>query len=181
MTGMTDTRDKFLEAKYFLDQMKSTQPDRDAFRYNLSAFLSAGRSVTWIMQNEFRHVSGFDDWYADKQTQMEKDELMKVLKNRRNLTVHQKSLRPHALVKVNLYERITVSESVSISIKHADGTEERRDFPSEPKPPIPAVPTTTEWLWYFDELPNVDIVTVCTEYVGKLESLVNECVSRFDR
>lgn len=38
---MTDTREKLLEAMYFLEQVKKNTAERDAFKYNLSAFLSA--------------------------------------------------------------------------------------------------------------------------------------------
>ncbi len=38
-------KDKIIEAEYFYSRMKQEQHDRDAFRHNLSAFLSAARSV----------------------------------------------------------------------------------------------------------------------------------------
>jgi len=46
---MSDSREKLLEAEFFLERMKETQSDRAAFKYNLSAFLAAARSVTWFM------------------------------------------------------------------------------------------------------------------------------------
>ncbi len=38
-------KDKIIEAEYFYSRMSQEQNDRDAFRHNLSAFLSAARSV----------------------------------------------------------------------------------------------------------------------------------------
>jgi len=67
---MSDTRQKLEEAKYF-------------FKYNLSAFLSAARSVTLIMQKEFGKVSDFKDWYTEKQSMMRSDETMRLLNNKR--------------------------------------------------------------------------------------------------
>ena len=49
---MNNTEDKLSEAKYFLERMKEHVMDREAFRYNLSAFLTAFRSVTFIMRKE---------------------------------------------------------------------------------------------------------------------------------
>lgn len=46
---------KYSEAKYFLDRMKENISDPDAFRYNLSAFLAAARSITFVLQNEFKN------------------------------------------------------------------------------------------------------------------------------
>ena len=60
---VTDTMDKLNEAKYFLKSMNDNTPEREAFKYNLSAFLAAARSVTFIMQKEFDSIKGFKDWY----------------------------------------------------------------------------------------------------------------------
>ncbi len=54
---------------------------------------------------------------------------------------------------------------------------------SEPTPStVPArteAITEPEWQWYFDELPEKDIVTVCKEHIAKLDTIVEECESRF--
>jgi hypothetical protein len=50
------------EAKYFLERLKETNRDKDAFRYNLSAFLSALCSVPGIMNIEFQSIPGFISW-----------------------------------------------------------------------------------------------------------------------
>ncbi|GAI65713.1 unnamed protein product [marine sediment metagenome] len=125
---MSDTRDKLLESKYFLERMTETQSNRDAFKYNLSAFLAATRSVTAIMQK----VSGFKGWYEEIQAKLQSDDTMKLLKNKRNITIHQQPVRPRAHVNVSITEHIVLSDSVSIVITRADGTVERRE--SEPTP-----------------------------------------------
>jgi len=176
---MTDTREKLLEAKYFLERMMEKQSDRDAFKYNLSAFLAAARSATLIMQREFDKVSGFKEWYAEKQAKMQSDKAMKLLNDKRVMTIHQQLVRPRAHVNVCISEHVTVSESISIVVTRADGTVERRESESMP-PSAPArTEVTTEWRWYFDELPEKDVVTVCEEHIVKLETLVAECESRF--
>jgi hypothetical protein len=179
---MTDTREKLYEAKYFLKCMKDKQSDRDAFKYNLSAFLSAARSVTLIMQKEFDKVVGFKDWYVDKQHHMESDNTMKLLNNKRIMTIHQQPIQPRAHVDVALHGVSNFSGSLSMVIIRADGTIERRE--SEPTPPPASTAqirtdTTVEWRWYFYELPDEDVVTVCDEHIAKLESLVVECESLF--
>jgi hypothetical protein len=50
---------KLEEAAYFLGQMKSTVEDDKVYSFNLSAFVTAARSVTLIMNVEFAHVTGF--------------------------------------------------------------------------------------------------------------------------
>ncbi|MEA3475100.1 MAG: hypothetical protein U9R23_01440 [Candidatus Cloacimonadota bacterium] len=176
---MTDTREKLFAAKYFLERMKEEIADRDAFKYNLSAFLAAARSVTLIMQKEFDKISGFKEWYAEKQSKMRNDETMRLLNDKRVMTIHQEPVRPRAHINVGISEHVTISDSISIVITRADGTVERRE--SEPTPPPAPAKTeaTTEWLWYFDELPKKDVVTLCEEHVVKLETLLADCESRF--
>lgn len=176
---MTNTEEKLLEAKYFLERMTEKQSDRDAFKYNLSAFLAAARSVTLIMQKEFDKAPGFEKWYSEKQAKMKSDEVMSLLNKKRVMTIHQQPVRPRAHVNVGISEQLVIGESVSIVVTHADGTIERSE--SEPTPPSRPAETkvTTEWRWYFEELPERDAITLCQEQIVKLETLVTECESQF--
>ena len=63
---MTDTRIKLQEAKYFFKRMVEEVSNREPFKYNLSAFLSAAQSVTFVMQTEFSSISSFKGWYHDE-------------------------------------------------------------------------------------------------------------------
>jgi hypothetical protein len=56
--GLSETERKLREARFFLGCMKSEErkraavPQPEAFDFYLSAFLSAGRSVTLVLQKE---------------------------------------------------------------------------------------------------------------------------------
>lgn len=177
---MTNTKQKLLEAKYFLERMIETQPERDAFKYNLSAFLAAFRSVTLIMQVEFNEISGFADWYKGQQGKMEADDKMKLLNTKRTMTIHQQPVQPHAHVNVSITEHVTTIPCVSIIVTRADGTVERHDSRPPETPPTPAkTETTVQWHWYFDEFSGVDVVTICQECMTKLGTIVSECEQRF--
>ena len=120
--SVTNTREKLLEAKYFLERMIENHAERNAFKYNLSAFLSAARSVTLIMQNEYHNILGFDKWYSIQQDKMKADDKMKILDAKRDVTIHQESVSPRAHVDVHITEHITLTESVSVQVIRADGT-----------------------------------------------------------
>jgi len=53
---------KIGEAKFFLARMEESVHDREVFRYNLSAFLAAARSVTKYAQEEAKS-KGKQQWY----------------------------------------------------------------------------------------------------------------------
>ncbi len=176
---MSDTREKLQESEYFLERMTLTQDERDTFKYNLSAFLSASRSVTLIMQKEYDNISGFKQWWSEKQENVRNDHAMNLLNEKRVMTIHTQPVRPRAQVNVIMKEHIITTDSVSIVITHADGAVDRRE--SEPAPPPKPAKTENniEWRWYFAELPKQDILTLCKEHLTKLGTLVKECESRF--
>ena len=61
---MGHTRQKLDEAHYFFEKMKESVEENNVFGYNLSAFLTAARSVTLFMQKEYSDKIGFDNWYS---------------------------------------------------------------------------------------------------------------------
>ena len=177
---MNNTEDKLSEAKYFLERMKEHVMDREAFRYNLSAFLAAFRSVTFIMQKEYNEISGFSEWYNKKQIEMKKDEKMKLLQEKRNITIHQKPIHPRAHVNVNATLSIGLVPEINVTISHANGTEERYSSTEEERPQTPVKSNVNvKWRWYFDEFPDVDVITICEECLKKMKDIVSECKKKF--
>lgn len=81
-------RDKFEEADFFLCQMKKTR-GTSQFRYYLSAFLSASRSITLYLQKQFSDYDGFQEWYNKKQEWMKSDVVFQFIDENRDYVVHQ--------------------------------------------------------------------------------------------
>jgi hypothetical protein len=75
MSLRNDTLNKLEESGYFLIRMKQTANDWMLFKFHLSAFLSAARSISLVMQKEYAHAEDFKNWYKPKQEEMRKDEL----------------------------------------------------------------------------------------------------------
>jgi hypothetical protein len=148
-----NTVDKLAEAKYFLDRMNEYQSDGTVFRYNVSAFVSASQSITWVMQTEFTHVAGFKQWYEDRKHEMQADKAMKDLAERRRVTTHIQPIP---------FDRVT---RLDVSMSPVGSTQ----------------PSKAEFKWYFSDLPypHEDIFTMCKKHVEKLEHLVQECESQF--
>lgn len=76
--------DKIAEADYFLVRMHETAGEPDAFRFNYSAFVSAARSTTFVLQNVMRDVPGFSDWYAEQQAALKGDAVARFFVEARN-------------------------------------------------------------------------------------------------
>jgi hypothetical protein len=69
------THDKTNEAHYFLHEMMDHYHDCDRFRYSLSAFLQAARSVTYLLQTELGSRDGFEAWYEPWREKMKRTRL----------------------------------------------------------------------------------------------------------
>jgi hypothetical protein len=82
--------EKFNEAAYFFNQMIATVNNTRTFPFNVSAFLSALRSVTFYLQVQYGFNERFADWYAKVQEIMRRDPVLKMLNDLRREAIHQK-------------------------------------------------------------------------------------------
>src|SRR5260370_26474134 len=71
LSSLLLVEERLLEAEYFARRLRRVWSA--PFGYELNAFLSAARSVTFLMQKEMAHVPGFPDWWAGKQRQLKAD------------------------------------------------------------------------------------------------------------
>lgn len=116
----------------------SSPTEAAAFRYDLNAFTSAVRSVTFVMQAEFSKALSFNIWYSEKQEQMRNDEIMRFFHDQRTVVIHQRPIYPHGRTMVTFTDYLMANDSGSLVTTKADGTYEQFDVPSEsaPLPPL---------------------------------------------
>ncbi len=94
--------DKVHEAHYFIHQLIDNYHDPHPFRFHLSAFLSASRSITWMLQKELAYRNGFASWYESQRTRIEDDADLRFLNKLRVGVIHQGSLVPASTAWVGL-------------------------------------------------------------------------------
>ena len=83
------------------DYKETNESEYTAFLYYISAFLSAFRSITYLMQKDFTNVEGFTEWYKPKQKILTDDKTLKQLAEERLNTTHLKMPKPVATVQIN--------------------------------------------------------------------------------
>lgn len=59
------------------------------FQFELNAFLSASRSVTFVLQKAMAGVPSFADWYIERQAAMKADAAMRYFLELRNVSQKQ--------------------------------------------------------------------------------------------
>ena len=82
LTSLLLVEEKLLEAEYFGRRLRLLATPE--FDYELNAFLSAARSVTFLLQKDMARVSGFAAWWSKRQEVMRRDDAMRFFKNLRN-------------------------------------------------------------------------------------------------
>ena len=172
--------DKVREAEFFLGQMKKTVNSPDEFRWNLSAFLSAARSVTWFLQSEFARTQGFKTWYGEKQEEMRKDPAMRFFVSKRNFSIKQASLTPRQAITVKASGTIRPSGALEIKVIRDGKVVERRELPASEQPAPVEVPAHVTYSHLFPDFPGGErnVIDACQEYLSKLKSVVREWMGK---
>ena len=168
---MSDTRDKLDEAAYFLERMIQVRDDRRIFAYNLSAFLSSFRSITYIMQVEFSGHQNFREWYAIEQEGMKADTKMRLLHDKRIATVHTRLFSPLGIKLVASFP--LTKGDWAIEVVNED---ESMDQVEEPPTQRPKIGVQN---WYFTEIPGADVIAACQECLDKMRAIVDMCEQKF--
>lgn len=76
--------ERLLEAEYFACRLRWLCFNE--FGYELNAFLSAARSVTFLFQKEMKKVPGFDSWWDNRRKEMREDSAMQFFLELRNIS-----------------------------------------------------------------------------------------------
>ncbi len=167
--------EKIKEAEYFCKQMLDTQEDSEAFKYNLSAFLSAARSVLQFACEEARTKSKGLYWYD---TYVSKKLIISFFRDKRDFNIHQEPVKTRKDITLSLTEALSLSVSIgSIRIVHKDKngniiSESISENQSEPKPRKvkKQVPAKVTYRYSFDDwVGNEDIPTLCQKYIDELK------------
>lgn len=83
-TTLRHSVEKLLEAEHFLARLVFA--NGMALQFELNAFLSASRSVTFMMQSALSKVQGFEDWYALRVAEMRADAALRFFLELRNIS-----------------------------------------------------------------------------------------------
>jgi len=170
------------EAEYFYRRMQETAKIPKEFRYNLNAFISRARTITWVLKKQYARNSKFKVWYAGKESEIKNDELMNFFKDARNISLKEHPLRTQTAAYIRHVEIKSPPKGMGFAItgegeivwtkKDEKGKEKRihaSEFDSE---------VAREY--YFDKpeppklFQNLQVIDLCGIYLLALIDLVEE-------
>lgn len=181
---MSRTRRKLEEARFFYRFLEENRFANPAFDYYLSAFVSAARSVTWVMRAEYLGVQGWEQWFSTKLATPAEDALLCKVNEMRLRSVKTHPLEASAALIVHippewvtpgLEDRLELGVGKRFKATIFEVAEDNEiQFPDGF--PNNAIVGTVEGVERrVDEFPDEDVVNVCKRYLLFLEELVAEC------
>jgi hypothetical protein len=192
VTSIPQTRTKLEEARFFLSQLHAHKPNLNAivdvgaphpapFKHFLSAFVSAARSVTWVMKHECQAVPGWLEWELQYVPDQEERALLERFNDLRIQTTKKKPFEPGMMVEASdralLDEQAQVTSSdpddpdafhFRLTVVNNDGSigNEIGEF------------AVASFGWALEGL-DTEVVATCQQYYELLERFVSACEARF--
>jgi hypothetical protein len=164
---------KLDEAKHFLTGIIAAVDDPTSFRFELSAFLSAARSVLQYACKEAKTKAGGHAWFANHASN---SPVLKFFKDKRDINIHAQPIVPAATINVAASDVIQFSEGVLLHVFDSEGNLiSQRASGSGAPPPIPSpLPSTLRVYHFPDWTGQEDVLQLCHDYVTALETVVND-------
>jgi len=165
---------KLEEAQYFYSQMAKEVNNRKSFTHNLSAFLSATRSVLEYAEKEAQNKAGGKQWYED---QMAASLVLKFFTGKRNMNIYSTPVGPLQQATEKLTNTIRFTDSVYVTHLSAEEDVLRQSQPdtSEPTPeaadPPPLALTRYEFAGWIG---REDVIALSQRYLDELQRMVEE-------
>ncbi len=160
---------KLKEAHYFCSQMLAKLDDRQEFLFNLSAFLSAARSVLQYALKEAKSKDRGKEWYNGH---IGSSRTLSFFKHKRDINVHIEpvTVSQHTLIEMTLH----ISESFSLKVIHPDGNivSEYHSEPEAPPRPAHIPPKISHRFTFPDWEGKEDVPGLCQAYFAELERVV---------
>lgn len=175
---MDDIRHKLRESSYFLERLRETTLDRDAFNFNLSAFLNAARSVRQFAYERWQNSPGFKVWWNTQIT-----ELDRYMKNKRDENIHRNAVVPSAIHTVSVTMSGNSSLRAALTVEHADGCVDGSDHEEasifEPVVVTPPPQRHDETEYFFRDRPGEEVIGLCARQLTDLTRFATEAEAKF--
>jgi hypothetical protein len=186
---MSRTGQKLDEAHFFLYMLEKHYSNNPEVGYYLSAYISAARSVTWIMRSEYQERSGWKEWFASKTPDYDEFQFLKKINDLRIRTEKIGPIKLHYMISF-----VIPAENLTKELEELIEKNQGRPFKGRleilgnnaSKTETVVGDNYCQTILEFDRryialdgFPNDDILDVCKKYYSMLKQLVNECEEKY--
>jgi hypothetical protein len=109
--------DKIKQGRFFLKRAEEIgYSDINAFRYYLEACIVTARSITFVLQKQYKHDPRFEEWYEEIKKRLASDDLARFLLTKRNFILKEGIVYLRKHINIFIAEAIEVNEAISIKV-----------------------------------------------------------------
>lgn len=184
---MSNTRNKFNEAQFFLKLMDLNSNVFPDFNYYVSAFISIARSVTWVMKCEYKDRKGWQEWHDLKEPTKVDTDFLKMINEIRLTTTKRQPIQTNFSVTLDIppkeitpeltaYFKSLKPSELAEFIANAPTNNQHKEVGDRSVLPFTETIKTT---MYLDGFPKKDIREIGHKYMEELNCLIEECESKF--
>jgi hypothetical protein len=178
----SQTHYKFAEASFFLLRANENWRNVPEFDFYLSAFISAARSVTWVMRAEFGKMAGWADWFEARKPTPDIEDLLNKTASIRNRSQKSKPIATRTTVSLNVpgmspEEAQALTGAKDVHLVPVDSrNEEFWIVRAGKKIGVGRIQKAKHEL---PEFPGEHALGPCERYLVFLHELVDECLIKF--
>lgn len=162
---------KLNEAKYFLSQMKNSIEKPEVFEYNLSAFLSASRSILQYSYEESKN-NGKQKWYDDF---VNSSSFIKYFKDKRDTNIHYipiKTLQRHEFSTILIPSLTVTIKTINKDEKVKDNVKNEKSLEGSNKSEYKMRIHFKDWNG------EEDVLELCAKYLNELLLFLEEGINK---
>ena len=176
--------EKFKEAAFFYNAMINVRTNVRLFPYYLSAFLAALRSVTDYLAKQAAEHDHLRAWWEEVLDKMRNDPLLKYLKAKRDVNIHQEPVHVFFWHGPKFPEKYLQKDEdgeefiETNSFEWSSTTDDRGEIRVTIKVGRDAVeePTQVNVHWTFEEDDEKGVAQYCYEGLERVDGIVKEFV-----
>jgi hypothetical protein len=160
---------KLDEAKYFLQRLEKESQAPHNFHFELSAFLSAARSIVQYAYDEAKANNGLK-WYQDS---LSNYPMIQFFRDKRDVNIHSKPVATNLIINIYLEDTISMNDSIDVETQKDDGA--YNEFhQNETKSPsrLSKQEETVILQHIFNDLPDNDVLTLCHQYLTEVQKFI---------
>ena len=171
-------QNKIKEAQYFYSLMNTEFDDREKFIYNLSAFITAARTVLQYVFKEAKEKPGGERWYKKL---FSDSKVLGFFRDMRNINIHDEPIKPSQHITAVITGKVGISSLLSMIHFDSKGNI-LGQYSSDTKKPMPKendIPTEIKTRYKFsDWIGDEDVMSLSQTYLIELQSMVDNGKTR---
>lgn len=188
------------KARFFSERARTVETEnRTHFSHFFSTAIVWARSVTLLLQKQYRRNPGFTDWYESQQNALSADQLAQFFLKERNFVLKERNVSLRKVITVKMHASVGIEARMTVKVIRGSWRSKLRYLGQDTLADLkqrmekirrrlgrrkpkrePSTATTTEHMYFvkepWDKEPAIDLLD---RHLERLQFLVDNAVKQF--